>query len=111
MQNFDAYYMEVLRVENLIQHFIATLVPINEADLSSPEIAVDLLLTHTYAHAASIRLHTRFEVADSILSRRDVAAARTAVTALNSIDIAHIPFVDPIFSVSQNEYTSLKTNT
>ncbi|KAK7692926.1 hypothetical protein QCA50_004565 [Cerrena zonata] len=99
MPNFDVYYMEVLRLDALIQHFTATLVPVNEADLSSPEITVDLLLTHTYAHAASVRLHTRLEVADSIMARRDVSAARSAVIALNSVDVAHIPFVDPIFAM------------
>lgn len=105
MPNFDVYYMEVLRLDDLIQQFAATLVPVNEADLSSSEIAVDLLLTHTYTHAASIRLHTKLEVADSIMARRDVSAARSAVTALNNINLAQIPFVDPIFAVSLQNFS------
>lgn len=100
MHNFDAFYLDVLRLDNLIRHFIETLLPLNSLEAPvAPETAMDLLVTHTYAHAAAIRLHTRFEIADSILDRRDLSAARAAVAVLDCVNLADLSFLDPIMAM------------
>lgn len=98
LTNADQIYADIIRLDDLIDRFIASLrLPQDAVD---PDQARILLVTHTLAHAATIQLHSKFRQPDSPVESKDLAAARTAVNLINNVNLAEMPFLDPILAVS-----------
>ncbi|KAI0790660.1 hypothetical protein C8Q75DRAFT_97432 [Abortiporus biennis] len=109
MVNFDAYYLEVFQVDNLIRRFAETLLPLTTPEVTAnPEITANLIVTHTFACVSAIRLHSNFDIIGAAtnptglsagIEKSDLIAARAAVVFIDSVHLEDLPFLDPIVAV------------
>ena len=96
MANIEQFSAEFFVLDTGIDRFIASLVPI---DIVPSPATLDLLTTHTLAHAATIQLYANFKGTEVIQDSKDLIAARSATALIGSINFAESSYVDPILAV------------
>ncbi|KZT10441.1 uncharacterized protein LAESUDRAFT_755949 [Laetiporus sulphureus 93-53] len=98
MVYIEQFAVDFFFLDSVIDQFVASLPPIEAAPTQAD--ARTLLLTHTFALAATIRVHGTLKQAEGGTAQdRDVAAAHAAAAALDSIDLAQLAFADPILAI------------
>ncbi|KZT10470.1 uncharacterized protein LAESUDRAFT_755967 [Laetiporus sulphureus 93-53] len=94
----EQFATDFLVLDSVIDQFVASLPPIETAPTQNG--ARTLLLTYTFALAATIQVHgTLKQTGGGTAQEKDVAAAHAAAAALDGIDLAQLPFVDPILAI------------
>ncbi|TFY71620.1 hypothetical protein EVG20_g1379 [Dentipellis fragilis] len=87
---------ETQALENTIMRFSSSLLPVHQLNAT---LAVDrhaLLVIHTLAQTALIRLHYRFAESDPMRHERCLQAARACVFIIRHIGDADYDYLDPI---------------
>ncbi|KAI9066252.1 hypothetical protein FKP32DRAFT_1610151 [Trametes sanguinea] len=92
---YEAFYGRFVAVDGLIDRFSASLPPINRS--SNAEVALNLLVTHTLAHAATIQLRSNFKAHERMNDGKDFVAAQAAARSLEGFNVA-FNYVDPILA-------------
>ncbi|KZT68936.1 hypothetical protein DAEQUDRAFT_765942 [Daedalea quercina L-15889] len=97
MAYVEQFAAELFVLENVIQQFVDALPPLHGAP--DPDTARDRLITHTFALVASMQVHSTLRQGQNGAPGRDLDAARRAVAAIDSVNLAGIGYVDPIMAV------------
>lgn len=102
MPDFDSFYAQVYQTDAVLRGFTGNLLALDRPEVTgNVELGAHLLVTHTYARAAAIRLHTHLEsTLTGTEDRQDLRAAMEAVNAIDQVPLAELPFLDPILAVS-----------
>lgn len=90
---------EVQALENTINQFIPTLIPVHQLNVTLPEDKCLLIVAHTLAHGAVIRLHRQFAQEDSTSFNKCSRAARACLSVIKHIADQDFDFLDPIVAV------------
>ncbi|KZT10467.1 uncharacterized protein LAESUDRAFT_711634 [Laetiporus sulphureus 93-53] len=94
----EHFVTDFLVLDGMIDQFVASLSPIEAAPTWQDDARM-LLLTHTFALAATIQVHGTLKQAEGGTAQgRDVAAAHAAAAARGSTNLAQLAFVDPILA-------------
>lgn len=96
MANVEQFSLQFVVLDNLIDRFTASLLPIHVS--ADRFVARDLLCTHTLARVATIQLHRNFSPTEGLAESKELVAAKAASAVLNSVNLAELTYVDPIFA-------------
>ncbi|GBE87925.1 hypothetical protein SCP_1201510 [Sparassis crispa] len=98
MANAEEFFANVALLDSVIDHFTASLRPIEAA--TSPHVARDLLVTHSLARAATIQLYARLsEAATGPRGTKKLIAAKASAALLNNINLNHSVYINPILAM------------
>ncbi|KAJ7042001.1 hypothetical protein C8F04DRAFT_946494 [Mycena alexandri] len=87
-------------LDNLIDTFRGALVPLNRIAHPTPAMARTLIVAHSIAHAATIRLHSVVPLISDINARRKrLTAARAVLEIVVAAAPLHFDFINPIMGV------------
>jgi len=86
-------------LEHTITLFLSTLVPINQLDTVLPEERQSLVMVYTLAHSATIHLHRRFALEDSVSFDQCSQAAQACISVIKYISDRDFAFLEPIIGV------------
>lgn len=92
MDNFRA-------LEHTISRFASTLLPLHQLGAALPEDKHKLVMVHSLAHAAIIRLHFPFMESDSISREKCLRSARGMILVSKHIADIDFEFLDPLMGV------------
>ncbi|KAI0955774.1 hypothetical protein AcV7_006349 [Taiwanofungus camphoratus] len=95
--NVEQFSLQFVVLDNLIDRFTASLLPIHVS--ADRFVARDLLCTHTLARVATIQLHRNFSPTEGLAESKELVAAKAASAVLNSVNLAELTYVDPIFAI------------
>ncbi|KAJ7156162.1 hypothetical protein C8R46DRAFT_1226397 [Mycena filopes] len=87
---------EFTRLDALIDRFRLALVPPNRVPAPTPAMTRALVVAHSVAHAASVRLHSLFAHTDAGAQRKRLAAARSILGIIAAVPMRHLRFVNPV---------------
>ncbi|OBZ66214.1 Chromatin structure-remodeling complex protein RSC30 [Grifola frondosa] len=97
MPDTTNFYGNFMALDSVIDQFTASLLPLEF--VVDDDIARTSLVTYTFARAATIQLHSNFKEPNRIGESKDVAAAKAAVAALDTLNVSEWSFVDPILAI------------
>ncbi|KAJ7494367.1 hypothetical protein B0H11DRAFT_2277116 [Mycena galericulata] len=84
-------------LDSLIDNFRAALIPPNRFDHPTPAMTRTLVIAHSIAHAATMKLHTVEPLrTDTNARRKRLAAAQTALEIIVSVPLTHFSYINPI---------------
>ncbi|KAJ6542349.1 hypothetical protein DFH09DRAFT_1089168 [Mycena vulgaris] len=84
-------------LDGRIDDFRATLVPPNQIMQPTPTMIRTLVVAHSIAHTATIRLYSIPPVcADTAGGRKSLAAARAVLSIIVSVPLQHFSYINPI---------------
>ncbi|KAI0074384.1 hypothetical protein K474DRAFT_1601567 [Panus rudis PR-1116 ss-1] len=99
LSDFDGFNTETLRLGNLTHLLIDSMPSLDAQNITAnSEWPIQLLITHTIALTAAIRLYANTDAVDQSGTRRDVAAAMASVALVNKINLDEITYIDPIMA-------------
>jgi hypothetical protein len=75
------FYADFKQLDTLIDRFRDSLVPLNQISHPTPAMTRTLVVAHSIAHAATVRLHSLFAHTDATAKRKRLAAARSGIYA------------------------------
>lgn len=87
-------------LENTIQRFTASLLPLHQLNGTLAESKHSLIVVHTLAQAALVRLHYRFSENNHLRHEKCLQAARACLLIIRHIGDADYDYLDPIIGVS-----------
>lgn len=91
---------DTLAVEDSINRFIVSLIPVHQIGALHASDKLNMIVVHTLAQAALIRLfYLRAEV-DQLWSEKCILAARGMLLIIGQVSEMDIEFLDPIVGVS-----------
>lgn len=91
---------DTLAVEDSINRFIVSLIPVHQIGALHASDKLNMIVVHTLAQAALIRLfYLRAEV-DQLWSEKCILAARGMLLIIGQVSDMDIEFLDPIVGVS-----------
>lgn len=83
-------------LENTIQRFTASLLPLHQLNGTLAESKHSLIVVHTLAQAALVRLHYRFSENNHLRHEKCLQAARACLLIIRHIGDADYDYLDPI---------------
>ena len=86
-------------MENTIIRFASALLPIQQLNAALAEDKHSLIVVHTLAQAAIIRLHFRFSDNNPLRHERCLRAARACLFVIRHVGEADYDYLDPIVGV------------
>ncbi|THH14900.1 hypothetical protein EW146_g5492 [Bondarzewia mesenterica] len=92
----DSLDEESQALENTILRFASSLLPLHQLNGTLADAKHSLIVVHTLAQAAFIRLHYRFGEADHIRHEKCLRASRTCLLVIRHIGDADYDYLDPI---------------
>ncbi|KAI8992943.1 hypothetical protein BD414DRAFT_290709 [Trametes punicea] len=109
--NFQAFEHSIIR-------FTTTLLPLHQVGGAIPEDKYALIVIHSLAHAAMIRLHAPFMRDDAVSRDKALHAARALIHVTKLIADGDFEFLDPVIGpcwasaarVLENELTRLQSS-
>ncbi|THH26916.1 hypothetical protein EUX98_g7276 [Antrodiella citrinella] len=101
MSEFDGFYVQVYQLDAVLRSFTAGLLSLDTPEVAgNVELGAYLLVTHTYAQCALIRLHTHLEFSLTTTDeRQDLRAAKEAADAISKVQLTEMPILDPILAI------------
>ncbi|KAJ7765753.1 hypothetical protein B0H16DRAFT_1883176 [Mycena metata] len=94
---FTSFHTSFLALDSLIDTFRAGLVPLNCIAHLTPAMARILVVAHSIAYAATIRLHSVIPLAMDVNARcKRLTAARAVLEIVVAIPLHHFGFINPI---------------
>ena len=92
--------MDNFRVlEPTISRFASTLLPLHQLGAALPEDKYKLIMIHSLAHAAMIRLHFPFMDSDNASREKCLRSARGMILVSKHIADVDFDFLDPLIGV------------
>ncbi|KZT71672.1 hypothetical protein DAEQUDRAFT_763532 [Daedalea quercina L-15889] len=93
----QATFMDNFRVlEHTITRFASTLLPLHQLGAALPEDKYTLIMVHSLAHAAMIRLHFPFMESDGLARDKCLRSARGMILVSKHIADMDFEFLDPL---------------
>ncbi|KAJ7722947.1 hypothetical protein B0H16DRAFT_1788286, partial [Mycena metata] len=90
---------EFVRLDALIDRFRDALVPPNQISNPTPAMTRALVVAHSIAHSATVRLHGLFSQTDVLARRKRLAAARSVLGIIAAVPLRHFKYINPIMGV------------
>ncbi|KAJ7753959.1 hypothetical protein DFH07DRAFT_1061386 [Mycena maculata] len=87
---------EFTRLDDLIDGFRDALVPPNRISNPTPAMTRALVVAHSIAHSAALRLHSIFSQTDVIAKRKRLAAARSVLGIIAAVPLRNFRYINPI---------------
>jgi len=87
---------EFKRLDALIDRFRESLVPPNQISRPTPAMTRTLVVAHSIAHSATIRLQSLFAHTDILAKRKRLAAARSVLGIIAAVPLRHFRYINPI---------------
>ncbi|KAJ7753961.1 hypothetical protein DFH07DRAFT_1030027, partial [Mycena maculata] len=87
---------EFTRLDDLIDGFRDALVPPNRISNPTPAMTRALVVAHSIAHSATLRLHSIFSQTDVIAKRKRLAAARSVLGIIAAVPLRNFRYINPI---------------
>ncbi|KAJ7657768.1 Zn(2)-Cys(6) binuclear cluster domain-containing protein [Mycena polygramma] len=84
------------QLDALIDAFREALVPPNRIPSPTPAQTRALVVAHSVAHAATVRLHSLFAHTDNAAKRKRLAAARSVLGIIAAVPLRHFRYINPI---------------
>ncbi|KAF7373208.1 Zn(2)-C6 fungal-type domain-containing protein [Mycena sanguinolenta] len=84
------------RLDGVIERFRESLVPPNQIPRPTPAMTRTLVVAHSIAHSAMVRLLSLFAHTDMLAKRRRLAAARLVLGIIAAVPLRHFRYVNPI---------------
>ncbi|KAJ7085394.1 hypothetical protein B0H15DRAFT_1023437 [Mycena belliarum] len=84
------------RLDTLIDDFRDALVPPNRISHPTPTMTRALVVSHSIAHAAALRIHGIFAHTDIVAKRKRLAAARSVLGIIAAVSLRHFQYINPI---------------
>ncbi|KAJ7255072.1 hypothetical protein B0H12DRAFT_539569 [Mycena haematopus] len=84
------------RLDGLIGRFRESLVPPNQISRPTPAMTRTLVVAHSIAHSATVRLLSLFAHTDILAKRRRLAAARLVLGIIAAVPSRHFRYINPI---------------
>ncbi|KAF7333633.1 Zn(2)-C6 fungal-type domain-containing protein [Mycena sanguinolenta] len=84
------------RLDGVIERFRESLVPPNQIPRPTPAMTRTLVVAHSIAHSATVRLLGLFAHTDMLAKRRRLAAARLVLGIIAAVPLRHFRYVNPI---------------
>ncbi|KAJ7019692.1 hypothetical protein C8F04DRAFT_1275987 [Mycena alexandri] len=108
---------EFVRLDALIDRFRDALVPPNQISNPTPAMTRALVVAHSVAHSATVRLQSLFSHTDVLAKRKRLAAARSILGIIAAVPLRHLKYINPIMGtvwiaacgVFLDEITALST--
>jgi hypothetical protein len=94
---------DTLSVEDSINRFIASIIPVHQMGAIHASDRHNLIVVHTLAQAALIRLYYLRGEVDQLCSEKCLIAARGMVSVIGQVADMDIEFLDPIVGVRPPE--------
>ena len=91
---------ETLAVEDSINRFIASIIPVHQMGAIPANDRHNLIVVHTLAQAALIRLYYLRGEVDQLCNEKCLHAARGVLLVIAQVSDVDIEFLDPIVGVS-----------
>jgi hypothetical protein len=98
----EAFNASFHSIDNLIEGFRTWIPDLPQSGANTANTRT-LLLTHSLANAATIKLHSSFSYADPVSNQKCVKAATDMVTH-NRVDLRSLGTVNSVFGVSGSTY-------
>ena len=86
-------------LEPTISRFASTLLPLHQLGAALPEDKYKLIMIHSLAHAAMIRLHFPFMDSDNASREKCLRSARGMILVSKHIADVDFDFLDPLIGV------------
>ncbi|KAJ6542863.1 hypothetical protein B0H19DRAFT_1268066 [Mycena capillaripes] len=96
VQQAAIFRNEFKRLDALIDAFRETLVPPNRILNPTPAQTRTLVVAHSVAHSATVRLQSLFAHTDALAKRKRLAAARSVLGIIAAVPLRHFRFINPI---------------
>lgn len=90
---------EFVRLDALIDRFRDALVPPNQISNPTPAMTRALVVAHSIAHSATVRLQGLFSQTDVLARRKRLAAARSVLGIIAAVPLRHFKYINPIMGV------------
>ncbi|KAJ7814691.1 Zn(2)-Cys(6) binuclear cluster domain-containing protein [Mycena olivaceomarginata] len=90
------FYADFKQLDTLIDRFRDSLVPPNQISHPTPAMTRTLVVAHSIAHAATVRLHSLFAHTDATAKRKRLAAARSVLGIIAAVPLRHFRYINPI---------------
>jgi hypothetical protein len=91
---------DTLSVEDSINRFIVSLIPVHQIGALHASDKHNMIVVHTLAQAALIRLYYLRAEVDQLWSEKCILAARNMLLIIGQVSDMDIEFLDPIVAVS-----------
>ena len=95
---------DTLAVEDSINRFIVSLIPVHQIGALHASDKHNMIVVHTLAQAALIRLYYLRAEVDQLWSEKCILAARGMLLIIGQVSDMDIEFLDPIVAVSYSDY-------
>lgn len=94
-----AFTDDFQNLENTINRFLPTLIPVQQLDATTPDDKHAFLTNHTLAHGAIIHLYYPFGTEDPASYEKSLRSARSIVSIIKHLSEVDFDFLDPIIGV------------
>lgn len=94
-----SYRREFTRLEALIDGFRDALVPPNRIIRPTPAMTRTLVVAHSVAHSAALRLQSVFSFTEVLAKRKRLTAARSVLGIIAAVPLRHFKYINPIMGV------------
>jgi hypothetical protein len=98
---------DTLSVEDSINRFIASIIPVHQMGAIHTSDRHNLIVVHTLAQAALIRLYYLRGEVDQLWNEKCLLAARGMVSVIGQVADMDLEFLDPIVGVRSAEASEL----
>ncbi|KAF7344995.1 Zn(2)-C6 fungal-type domain-containing protein [Mycena venus] len=95
-QMAGSFSTDFKRLDALIDRFRESLVPPNQILRPTPAMTRALVVAHSIAHSATVRLHSLFAQTDITAKRKRLAAARSVLGIIAAVPLRHFKYINPI---------------
>ncbi|KAJ7656227.1 hypothetical protein B0H17DRAFT_1265230 [Mycena rosella] len=99
VEQVSGFRRSFTRLDALIDAFRDALVPPNRIAQPTPAMTRALVVAHSIAHAAAVRLHSIFARTDALAKRKRLAAARSVLGIIAAVPLRHFRYINPIMGV------------
>ncbi|KAJ7468768.1 Zn(2)-Cys(6) binuclear cluster domain-containing protein [Mycena latifolia] len=95
-EKVSGFRSSFVRMDAMIDAFRDVLVPPNRIAKPTPAMTRALVVSHSIAHAAAMRLHGIFARTDLPAKRKRLAAARSVLGIIAAVPLRHFGYINPI---------------